>query len=88
MSLAAESYLGISGYIIFWVLFAIALGLFVQRAYLLVRLLTLGRRDYRFDRIGYRLLSALAETFSQWCNLRSVKRKSSFPEYGRLSGVT
>ena len=71
----AESYLGIPGYVIFWVLFVVAVGLFVQRAYLLVRLLKLGRSENRFDRLAYRFTQMVVVTVSQWCNLRSVKRR-------------
>ena len=45
MSPLANSYLGIPGYVLFWVLFAVALGLFVQRLVLLIRLLRLGRPE-------------------------------------------
>jgi Fe-S oxidoreductase len=74
MSPVAESYLGIPGYVIFWVLFAVAVTLFAWRAYLLVRLLNLGRAENRFDRLAYRFGYALVVTISQWCNLRSLKR--------------
>jgi Fe-S oxidoreductase len=75
MSLVNESYFSISGYIIFWVLFAIAFGFFAQRIFLLVRLILLGKKEDRFDRIIYRFTSSLGITLSQWCNLRSVNRK-------------
>jgi Fe-S oxidoreductase len=74
MSPVAESYLGISGYVIFWVLFVIGVALFVQRVYLLVNLLRLGRAENRFDRLTYRFFYSLVVTLSQWCNLRSIKR--------------
>lgn len=75
MQPVAQNYLGVSGYIIFWVSFAVAFGLFTQRVYLLIRLLMLGRKDNRFDRPVYRFAHALAITFSQWCNLRSVNHQ-------------
>jgi len=68
----AENYLGIPGYVIFWLLFAIALGLFLQRACLLIRLLKLGRPENRFDRLAYRFLNMLAVAFSQWSNLKTL----------------
>lgn len=42
MSILASHYLGIPGYVIFWLLFAIAVGLFVQRVIFLFRLIKLG----------------------------------------------
>jgi Fe-S oxidoreductase len=80
MSPVAQSYLGIPGYVIFWVLFAIAFGLFAQRAFLLVRLLRLGRPENRFDHLLSRFTRAIVVTVSQWCNLKSVKR-------GDVSGI-
>jgi len=66
---------GILGYVIFWLLFAIAFGLFAQRAFLLFRLLRLGKGENRFNNIGRRAIYMLVVTLSQWCNLRSVTRK-------------
>ena len=74
MSPVAQSYLGISGYIIFWVLFAVAFGLFARRVYLLIRLLMLGRPENRFDHLASRFVNMTLVTLSQWCNLRSVRR--------------
>jgi len=75
MSPVAESYFGISGYIIFWLLFVVALGLFIQRASLLLRLLKLGRPENRFDRMGYRFTSMLTIGFTQSSNLKSLTLK-------------
>jgi hypothetical protein len=72
-----ESYLGISGYVVFWVLFAIVLFFFNQRGYLLIRLMLLGRKENRFDSLFYRIIYMLALTFSQWCSLKSVTRKDT-----------
>ena len=55
MSPLVNSYLGIPGYVLFWVLFAVALGLFVQRLLLLIRLLRLGRPERRSDRLRHRI---------------------------------
>jgi hypothetical protein len=52
VSPVSATYGGIPGYVIFWVLFAIAVGLFAQRAYFLFRLMRLGKQENRFDRIG------------------------------------
>jgi Fe-S oxidoreductase len=79
MSPVAENYLGITGYVIFWFLFAIALGLFIQRVYLLIRLLKLGRPENRFDRLAYRFINMVASAFSQWRNLKAATLKDPSP---------
>jgi Fe-S oxidoreductase len=71
----SATYWGISGYAIFWVLFAIAIGLFVQRAYFLFRLMRLGNPENRFDRIGQRIKTMLVEVVPQWCSLKTVTQK-------------
>jgi Fe-S oxidoreductase len=71
----AENYLGIPGYVIFWLLFAIALGLFVQRVSFLIRLLRLGRPENRFDRLAYRFTKMLAVAFTQASNLKTLTFK-------------
>jgi Fe-S oxidoreductase len=72
MSPVSESYFSIPGYVIFWLLFAVALGLFIQRAYLLIRLLKLGRPENRFDRPAYRFFRMLGVAFTQSSNLKSL----------------
>jgi Fe-S oxidoreductase len=75
MPLVAGNYLDVPGYVIFWVLFAAALGLFIQRAYLLVRLVSLGRPENRFDRLAYRLVNMLTVVFTQSSNLKTLTLK-------------
>ncbi|GAH22775.1 unnamed protein product, partial [marine sediment metagenome] len=75
MSPVSATYWGIPGYAIFWVLFAIAAGLFAQRLYFLFRLMRLGKQENRFDRIGQRIKTMLVEVVPQWCNLKSVSRQ-------------
>ncbi len=75
MSPVSATYWGIPGYVIFWVLFAIAFGLFAQRFYFLFRLMRLGKRENRFDRIGERIKSMLVEVVPQWCTLKTVTGK-------------
>jgi Fe-S oxidoreductase len=75
MSVVSATYWGIPGYVIFWVLFIIAFGFFAQRLYVLFRLMNLGKRENRFDRIAQRISNMLFEVIPQWCNLRSVTRK-------------
>jgi Fe-S oxidoreductase len=74
------TYGGIPGYVIFWVLFAIAVGLFAQRFYFLFRLMRLGKPENRFDRIGERIKTMLVEVVPQWCTLKTVTEKD-------LSGI-
>ena len=50
----SATYFGVSGYIIFWVLFAVAFGLFAQRTYFLFRLMRLGKPENRFDKVWQR----------------------------------
>ena len=80
MSPVSATYWGIPGYAIFWVLFAIAVGLFAQRAYFLFRLMRLGKPENRFDRIGQRIKTMLVEVVPQWCSLKTVTGKD-------LSGI-
>ncbi len=80
MSPVSANYWGIPGYAIFWVLFAVAVGLFAQRAYFLFRLMSLGKPENRFDRIGQRIKTMLVEVVPQWCSLKTVTRKD-------LSGI-
>jgi Fe-S oxidoreductase/nitrate reductase gamma subunit len=75
VSPVSVSYWGIPGYVIFWVLFAIAAVLFAQRIYFLFRLMRLGKPESRFDRIGQRIKAMLVEVVPQWCNLKTVSRK-------------
>ncbi len=80
MSPVSATYWGIPGVVIFWVLFAIAIGLFAQRAYFLFRLMRLGKPENRFDRIGQRIKTMLVEVVPQWCSLKTVTQKD-------LSGI-
>ncbi|MBP1731738.1 MAG: hypothetical protein H6Q55_2167 [Deltaproteobacteria bacterium] len=80
MSPVSATYWGIPGYVIFWVLFVVAVGLFAQRAYFLFRLLRLGKPENRFDRIGERIKTMLVEVVPQWCSLKTVTGKD-------LSGI-
>ena len=75
MSPVSATYWGIPGYAIFWVLFAIASGLFAQRLYFLIRLMRLGKQENRFDRIRERIKTMLVEVVPQWCTLKTVTRK-------------
>ncbi|MGZ3648093.1 MAG: 4Fe-4S dicluster domain-containing protein, partial [Syntrophales bacterium] len=75
MSPVSATYWGIPGYVIFWLLFAIAFSLFAQRFFFLYRLMLLGKQENRFDRIGERIKAMLVEVVPQWCTLKNVSRK-------------
>ncbi len=75
MSPVSATYWGIPGYVIFWALFALALGLFLQRIYFLYRLMRLGKRENRFDQIGKRAGGALVEIVLQRCSLKGITRQ-------------
>jgi Fe-S oxidoreductase len=72
MSPLAGSYLS---YVVFWLLLAIALGFFLRRAVLLLRLLKLGRPENRFDRLVYRFFNVLGTFVTQSSNLKSFTIK-------------
>jgi len=80
VSPVSATYGGIPGYVIFWVLFAIAFTLFAQRFYFLFRLMRLGKPENRFDRIGERIKTMLVEVVPQWCTLKTVTQQD-------LSGI-
>jgi len=69
------TYWGIPGYAIFWVLFAVAFGLFAWRLRFLFRLMRLGKPQNRFDHMIKRIKTMLVEVVPQWCNLKTVTRK-------------
>ena len=75
MSPVSLTYFGIPGYVLFWGITALAVGLFAQRAYLLFRLLSLGQKERLSENIGHRIKIMLVEVLPQWCNLKSVTRK-------------
>jgi Fe-S oxidoreductase len=75
MSPVSTTYWGVSGYIIFWLMFAVAVGLFGIRLNFLYRLLSLGKGENRFDRMGERIKNVFFEVIPQWCSLRSVTGK-------------
>jgi hypothetical protein len=74
VSPVSATYWGIPGYVIFWVLFAIAFALFAKRFYLLYRLMRLGKPENRFDRISERIKAMLVEVIPQWCTLKTLNR--------------
>ncbi len=75
MSPVSATYFGISGYVFFWVLFAVTMGLFLPRIYFLYRLMCLGKQENRFDRMGERIKRMILVVIPQWCTLKSVTGK-------------
>lgn len=61
LSVVADTYWNIPGYVLFWGLFLIAFGLFAKKISFLIRLLFTGQQEKRFDRIGSRIKAVLAE---------------------------
>jgi Fe-S oxidoreductase len=72
MSPVSTTYWGISGYIIFWVIFAVAVGLFLNRLYQLGRYLSLGRREEKFGHLARRVLSTIVSVVGQWCQFKNL----------------
>ena len=72
MSPVSITYWGISGYVIFWVLFALAIGLFLHRMYQLGRYLSLGRGEGGFGHMARRLLNTAVSILGQWCQLKNL----------------
>lgn len=62
-------------YVVFWGLFALALGIFFCRVLYLYRLLRLGQKENRFDHPWRRTKITLTYVVPQWCNLKSVSRR-------------
>lgn len=62
-------------FLIFWLLFAIAFGLFVYRGYQLFCWIRLGAYENRFDHLGKRVMHMIGQVFLQICSLKSVSKK-------------
>ena len=75
MSPVSMTYWGIPGYVIFWVLFAFAISLFVRKMYQLGHYLRLGRGEGGFGRIIKRLLSTAVSVLAQGCQLKNLAVK-------------
>lgn len=62
-------------YVIFWGIFALAIGLFARRAYFLFRLMRLGKATGRFGYSAKRVLIALVHVVGQWCQFKNLSLK-------------
>ncbi len=76
MSPVGLSYGVIPGYVIFWVIFAVAVGLFWRRIYQLWRYLSLGQKEGGFGHLARRLLSTVVSILGQWCQLKNLTTKN------------
>ncbi|MFC1900510.1 hypothetical protein ACFLYN_02840, partial [Chloroflexota bacterium] len=73
MSAVSTTYFGfISGYVIFWVVFAAALFLFSRRMYQLIRYMLLGRREESYSQMARRAWSTAVAVIGQWCQLKNL----------------
>ena len=75
MSPVSLSYWGVPGYLIFWILFIIAVALFLSRAYKLWRLVSLGKRWESLTSVPARLWRALGRVAGQMCQFRALSSK-------------
>ena len=75
MAPVSMTYLGIPGYAIFWFLTALALSLFCYRIYRLVRYLSLGRKEEKFEQKGRRALSTLVTLLVHWDQFKYLTPK-------------
>jgi len=75
MSPVSITYFGISGYVFFWGLFALAMGLFSYRMYRLGRYMFLGQREGGFSQLARRALTTVVAVLGQWCQLKNLNLK-------------
>ena len=75
MSPVSLTYGGIPGYVIFWVIFVLAVGLFLRRIYQLGRYLSLGRGEEKFGHLLKRVLNTIVSVLGQWCQLKNLTTK-------------
>ena len=75
MSPVSTTYFGISGYVIFWGIFVIAVGLFLGRMYQLGRYMFLGQKEESFGQIVRRALTTAFAFLGQWCQLKNLTRQ-------------
>ena len=69
------SYLGLSGYLLFWGLTGLATGIFGYRLYQLFRYLSLGRKEASFGQLLRRAITAIAHLIWQQCQFKNLTRQ-------------
>jgi ferredoxin len=76
MSATSMTYLGfLSGYVLFWGLTALAVGLFLRRMYQLWRYMFLGQKEESLRHMVKRALDTAWITLTQWCQLKNLTPK-------------
>jgi len=75
MSPVSATYWVISGYVIFWCLTALAVGLFLRRMYQLLRYMFLGQKEWGFRHVLRRALDTAWITLTQWCQFKNLTPK-------------
>ncbi|MFC2069307.1 (Fe-S)-binding protein [Chloroflexota bacterium] len=75
MSATSITYLGISGYVLFWGITTLAAGLFLRRIYQLVRYMFLGQKEWGFRHIAKRTTDTIVIVITQWCQLKNLTFK-------------
>jgi len=76
MSPVSVTYWGISGYVIFWGVFILAMGLFLRRMYQLCRYMFLGQKEGNFRQMARRALATAVAFLGQWCQLKNLTLKN------------
>ncbi len=76
MSPVSITYFGISGYVIFWGVFILAMGLFLRRMYQLCRYMFLGQKEGNFSQMTRRALATAVAFLGQWCQLKNLTLKN------------
>jgi len=76
MSPVSVTYWGISGYVIFWGVFILAMGLFLRRMYQLCRYMFLGQKEGSFSQMARRALATAVAFLGQWCQLKNLTLKN------------
>ncbi len=73
MSPVSLAYFGIPGYVLFWGITALAIGLFLRRIYQLVRYMLLMKKgEESFGKMVRRALATAAAVVGQWCQLKNL----------------
>jgi Fe-S oxidoreductase len=75
MSPVSMTYGVISGYVIFWVIFVVAVGLFLRRMYQLWRYMFLGKGVGGFGHLLRRVLNTAILVLGQWCQFKNLTTK-------------
>ncbi|TET68812.1 MAG: (Fe-S)-binding protein, partial [Dehalococcoidia bacterium] len=75
MSPVSITYFGVSGYVIFWGIFALAVGLFSRRIYQLGRYMFLGQKDGSLGQMMRRALTTAGIVVGQWCQFKNLSLK-------------